>query len=516
MAEWLDTDYGFRAAVEFDATYIDEAVPVVPIFLSGFDDTWWANVDSAGHDIRITEDDGTTLRDYYLVAIDTVGKTGCIMVNVDGYISASVNVTLYAYCGYASASAASTTATYTGTGYVFVVFPGESVNDATTGGRNMTAVNTPGTAAVAELEFDAATYNGTTQYHWYNGSISSSKDITLESIAYTTDASKLQNVLGMSNGTNTEVAFGIAFAGNIAADPVRFNVRDTTGGSVVSTDTSTGYSTSTWTYIAGQNDSSGPTGRAWINGGSAGTGTGKNGTLTTSVLAIGSWRGSGVYDYLAGRIAWAAISDEVRSANYIATMRYAWFTSAFRTYGPTDTAPTTNDTGWIPFTSVSATGWTNASGGIGSLIDAASHNPDEEETTPTFIARNDGGLADDVSGTVTDLWYRVVAESDTGGSEQIDCTLARMVIGGSQSGTAFDADHEFGARSEKVWKHSDTSFGTLPTPAQLQDGDNFGIALEFTNTGTDPSSTVWIYTVEFRVFYTPAAAGSPSGMFPIL
>jgi hypothetical protein len=306
------------------------------VFLSGFDSTWWANVQADGDDIRVTEDDDTTERDYYLANINTGTPEGCIIVNVDGYASASVDVDLRVWIGNSGASAASTTSTFTGTGYVGVWFPGESTNDATTGGRNLTAVNMPGTAAVSALEFDAATYNGTTQYHWYNGSISSSKDITLESISYTTDASKLQNVLGMSNGTNTQVALGIVFAGNVATDPVRFNVRDATGGSIVSTDTSTGYSTSAWTYIAGQNDSSGPTGRAWINGGSAGTGTGKNGTLTTSVLAIGSWRGSGVYDYLKGRIAWAAISDEVRSADYVATMYDAWFTSAFRTYGATE------------------------------------------------------------------------------------------------------------------------------------------------------------------------------------
>ena len=517
MADWWDLSWSHRGVVEFNQTYIDEAVPVVPVYLSGFDENWWTNVDVAGDDIRVTQEDGLTELDYYLVSIDTVLKVGLVIVNVDAYISASTNKKIYVYCGNASAAVGSDAAA-TFSDYAVFYLPGVTTTDLTGGGADLTAVNSPGTAASDFEGLTAATYNGTTQYH-YDTVSAMGWPISVECIAYSTNLANNQDPFGLADDSDTKDIAALQMAG-AASDANMSFFRGASGS--LSASTSGTYSSSTWTYIAATRNANTGSAYTYKNGtaGSADSTILTTPSLTT--IGVGGVRSGGALAApLEGRVCFAGVSLEVRSADYFATMYDAWFTTAFRAYGPTDTAPTSNDTGWIPFTNTSqspATAiWTSLSSAIGSLTDAALSQPDQDDLTYTLRAKNDGGLADVVSGTVTDLWYRVVGESDTGGSEQIDCTTARMVIGGSVSGNNFSGSHEFGARSLKEWKHSVDNFGTLPTAAQIQDGDNFGLDLQFTNSsGTSGTKNVRIYTVEFRVFFTPPSAGRPSGMMPIL
>lgn len=332
LAQAYDSAWTHVATVTLDATYIDEAPVVVPVFLSGFDSTWWANVQADGDDIRVTEDDDTTERDYYLVSIDTGTPQGCIVVNVDGYASASVDKDLRVFAGNSGASAASTTSTFTGTGYVGVYFPGESVNDATTGGRNLTAYNTPTTTAVAALEIDAATYNGSDEYHGYDGTQGvSAWPMSLELII-APGSTGLQYVSALTVYTSSDNIFGIYTNSGGITGAVLGN-----GGSAASATRTSAVTNGVWGYHVVTRNATGGTSYIHTAAGSASNATSVNAFGTADRFTVGALRyASSTILYYTGSVAVAALSDEVRSADYDATMRDAWFTAGFRTYGATE------------------------------------------------------------------------------------------------------------------------------------------------------------------------------------
>lgn len=337
IAQAYDSAWSHVATVTLDAAYIDEAPVVVPVYLSGFDSTWWANVQADGDDIRVTEDDDTTERDYYLVSINTGTPEGCIIVNVDGYASASVDKDLRVWVGNSGASAANTTSTFTASGYVGVYFPGESTNDATTGGRNLTAVNTPGTAAVAALEFDAATYNGSSQYHKNAGTQGVTNwPLTLELLASADSETVTSAAFGLYDDNSTSTVGMIAFRGGDAGDPIAGQFRGASGLISLVYGT-TDYAANTLYYVVANRNAATGTSRKYINGTADGTESTTIVAPDFQTLSIGAlFRSAPATDYFDGNVAYAAVSDEVRSADYIATMYDAWFTSAFRTYGATE------------------------------------------------------------------------------------------------------------------------------------------------------------------------------------
>jgi len=168
---WL-TGWSKRSPQVTDYTLIPEAVSYVPVFLSKCDASWWATVLSDGADIRVTTSDGRILSHYLVPStFNTTTKKGCLLVDTKGYLSTSANKTLYVYCGNAGASSTSNSAMmFSGSGCVGFYLPGETLNDLTEGGRNLTAVGSPGTAASAYEGVTAATYSAaSSQYHYYAG-----------------------------------------------------------------------------------------------------------------------------------------------------------------------------------------------------------------------------------------------------------------------------------------------------------------------------------------------------------
>lgn len=334
LTDWYSNKWTKRATITIDSTYVDEAVPVIPVYLSGLDDTWWSNVATDGKDIRITQDDGTTRRDYYLVSIDTTAKTGLLMINVDGYISTSVNKDLYIYCGNASAIASSSQTTFVDTGYVGVYFPGVSLNDAVST-RNLTAVGTPGTTSSAAYEVNAATYDGSSQYHYYTGTMGvTTYPFSLECIGTkTNDTSSYQTFFALTNS-----------ASSVGVNDARIVPRASHSRLYVFVDDSAATSSQTNFYpvtfgspqytVLTRNAATGTT-NAYLNG-SLLSDTTTLTTLTVNTLSIGASKNATLSAYLSGNVVFTAISNEVRSSNYVSTMLDAWNTAGFRTYSATE------------------------------------------------------------------------------------------------------------------------------------------------------------------------------------
>jgi hypothetical protein len=185
--------------IEIDATKVDEAIPVIPVFLSPGDTTFWSTVTGA-NDVVFYDETGSTALDFYRVAFTDSGTTGTglFLVNVDGIISASTNETIRVYFGDGSATDQSDgAATFTGTSIAAFYLPGMTTTDITGNGYNLTAVNTPGTAASDIEGVTAATYaSASSQYHYVNSSVISGFPFSIETRINKVDTGSFQTIVG--------------------------------------------------------------------------------------------------------------------------------------------------------------------------------------------------------------------------------------------------------------------------------------------------------------------------------
>lgn len=512
---WYNASWSHRAEVEIDAAYVDEAVPVIPVYLSGFDSTWHTAVQADGDDIRVTQSDGTTLLDYYLVSYDSGTDTGLIMVNVDGYISASVNVTLYVYVGNSGASAGSTTDTFTGTGYVGVYFPGESTSDASGGSRNLTAVNAPTTTAVAAYEIDAATYNGSDEYHGYDGTQGvTAWPMSLE-LLLAPGSTSLQYVSALTVYASSDNIFGLYTNSGGLTAAVLGN-----GGSAASATQNSAVSNGTWAYVMASRDATSGTSYARAPSGAASNATTINAYGTADRFTIGALRySSSTILYYTGSVAFAALSSVARSADYYATMLDAWNTSAFRTYGATEAQPS-GDTGWLEFTAAAtsagggATNWTSASNALTSLATAATCNLADGDITYQLNLTNAAtaitGLLDEISKIEIEL----IATGEDGGSQELVDENIKLIVGGSVTGNDKSDLVSWTDASQvtKTYTWSPSLGDSMPTPAQV-DSTTFGVSLQFYSQG-GATALMSVYRARVRIY--SRVAGAKSGFFGLL
>jgi len=153
---WADDRDGSAgyATVTTLATAVDEAVPFCVVYLSDLPADFWTAMDTAsdtdGKTIRVSTSDGTTQLACVPIGVNTGTDTGCLIFLGTG-MSASVDVDYRIYVGNASLSMPTASG---GMGeqavfaaYAGVYFPGVATRDWTSGGRTLTAVNSPGTAA---------------------------------------------------------------------------------------------------------------------------------------------------------------------------------------------------------------------------------------------------------------------------------------------------------------------------------------------------------------------------------
>lgn len=328
--------YSHRAPLNIDHTLVIEGIPYVPLYLSKCDATWWANVKTNGDDIRLTSDDGTGLLPHYLVpgGFDSTGKLGCILVKTTSYISNLFDKKIYAYCGNAGASSVSdSSSVFTGSGYVGVYMPGVTLTELCLSGKDLTAVNTPGTAASGYEGITAATYNGTSSYH-HNTSATAVTGwpLTHELLAYAANVTGTKVLLGLSYSTTNHSYSGMYLSG---ANSICFNK----GATGVTADASkASVSATTWHYLAGNRNGNTGITNSYIDGGTAAT---NNTTLGSPnafdrVMIGAQYINGAVSNYSNARVAVALLSASVRSADFIKTKYNAYTNASFITASATE------------------------------------------------------------------------------------------------------------------------------------------------------------------------------------
>ena len=110
---WYNSAWQYRKQLTIDHTKVGAFHTNFPVLidLSTLGNDFFSNVKSDGSDIVITSSDGVTKLSRELVAIDTVGKTGELWVNVPS-LSNSADTSLYIYFGNSSGAETNATATW--------------------------------------------------------------------------------------------------------------------------------------------------------------------------------------------------------------------------------------------------------------------------------------------------------------------------------------------------------------------------------------------------------------------
>ena len=134
------------------------------------------------------------------------------------------------------------------------------------------------------------------------------------------DATALQAAMWLGDKDVTNHSWGVAFAGSVAGDPIRYRI--IAGGASVVVDTTSGYTAGTWAHAAGV-ETSATDHRALINGGSAGSSTTSRAPSGSDRIAIGRLVSSTPGNYFSGLLAEAAVWDEALSDANVALLAKA-------------------------------------------------------------------------------------------------------------------------------------------------------------------------------------------------
>jgi len=517
---WYNSSWTYRQKITVDATKVDEVFSLLPIYTSKLNLDFFDRAKAGAADIRITQADGTTEIARYIVAHDATAHTGLILANVLADVSISTNTDYYVYYGNAAASDHATSATY-GRDAVFAEYegaymPGMTLTDLTGGGRDLTAVGTPTTAASGYEGITAAVYNGSSQYHYNSGTQAiSGWPITHELLAYAANVTGIKVLSGYAYSTTTHSYSGMYLNG---------------GGSVCTHKGATGstadasksaVSATTWTYLAGDRDANTGTTNSYINGGTAATGTG---TLTTPSafdrFQIGAqYAGGAVANYTNGRVAVVLLSNSVRSANYINTMYNAWSDTAFFTAGAIETE-TGGTTGWVLFQTATTTSinandrdWSNPSNALS--IDANAATAVLDDTTYMYseklkLTNPAYGIAIPSGETTYGAKFRVRKSGQTSSSRKItDKTIKLIDNSGAEYGsnladtvtawpsTAVTVDYTFSGGSV-----TDSTFNS-----------SAGLVVQGDASTSNGSTTASVLTAWMRVDWDTPAGGANVGSF---
>ncbi len=509
------------------ASVIDEAVPFCVVYLSdlpsGFHSAMDAAGDTDGKTIRVSTSDGATQLACLLIGVNTSTDTGCLIFLGTG-MSASVDVSYRIYCGNASLSMPSASG---GMGeqavfadYAGVYFPGIATRDWTAGGRTLTATGSPGTASSGYEGITAATYNGSGQYHSATQSLTT-WPLTMEALAYSTDLSANQTItsftLGSSNNDYATMYFNGASTDGIAAD------FKGSSGSTGSSATSTDYTTSSWRYAAANRSGNTGTGIAYLDGGGSGSDS-------TSILAntafnrfsIGALRiSAGDFIQLTGRVAWAAVSNSVRSANYIATQHQNWLGNLYSVGSWTPNSISAGTTGWLLFqtaaqTSTADADWATISNALVDDSNAATVTLDDvtnlysetlKLTNPAYGTTIPSGAP---SYTVE---IRIKRSGQTSSGKAIHDKVVRVY---DDTGTLVGDNL---ADTSTTWPSTATTKDyvlTGYTPDGTEFTSAFGIAIQADGSVTNGNTTTSVYVAWIKISWTGTdSAAKTRGFFAL-
>lgn len=528
-ADWAadrDASAGYVTVTTL-ATAVDEAVPFAVVYLSDLPADFWTAMDTAsdtdGKTIRVSTSDGVTQLACVPIGLNTSTDTGCLIFLGTG-MSASVDVDYRIYVGNASLSMPTASG---GMGeqavfaaYAAVYFPGVDVRDWTSGGRTLTAVNSPGTAASGLEGITAATYNGSSQYHSYSGAQAvTGPPYTFEALIYLGNDTARHTAVSISSSSTAFSVANLTAAGDVSGNPIRAAVVGAAAPASAAV-SSTGYSASTWIYAsATRSGTTTGTTTAYKDGGSGGT---ESTTIlsfsSVNRLGIGAQLSSTIVNYLDGRVAVALLSDSVQSADYMSTMQANWAGTLYSAGAWTALGSCgSGGTGLVLFGSNSQTSTANANWNDlpASLLDDATTTDVSLDDTGVFESETITYVGADLSGVPTDatsytVTIHIKKKAETGGAKEINDLVVRFRDG---SGT-LQGDNL--AEVAVPWTGIAATV-EYPLTGYTPDGGDFtsstGVDVQVTGFDTDGATLAEILTVWIEVDWEGAPCDEGSNWF---
>ncbi len=486
------------------ATAVDEPVPFFIIYGSDLPADFHTAMsdagDTDGKTLRVSTSDGATQIACWPVGVNTSTDTFALFVKGD-VISASSDVPHRVYVGNASLSMPAASDTY-GRNAVFADYagfylPGVTTTDITGNGRDLTAVNTPGTDTGLE-GITAATYNGTTQYHKYEGTQAVANwPLTMEGLAYSTTLTATQTVMALTDSASASNSLNrLQFAGTVTGDPFRVRFVGATGGSSEATSAAS-YSASTWYYQSATRDANSGTTRLYVDGAADGTSATTITAPTIDRLGVGAQITTSATLFFNGRVAAAYLSDSVRSANYVSTMDVVWDGTVY-SVGSWTAAETCTDgsTGWQLFQTAAnvdnsgGTAWTDVNNALDDDSDYASAALSNEDNSDFLTLTNPAGVDIPDDATITAVHFRIKREDTSNDIEDFDIRAVKastrvgnnLAVAGAWPATAATQDYG-GTLLGTTWDVTDI-------------GTNFGVAISVIDTdlGADTARAYVVWT----------------------
>lgn len=510
---WYNSSWQFRQKITVDASQVDEVFSLLPIYTSKLNRHFHDNAKAAAADVRITQSDGTTEVARYIVAHDATARTGCIIANVLSSVSISTNTDYYVYYGNSGASDYATTDTYGRNAafgdYAGAYMPGMTTADLTAGGRTLTAVNTPGTAASGYEGITAATYNGTNQYHWAVSDVVA-MPLNLECIARYTGSAGFIIGLGSSSSNNPYAGISIA-----SSTSINGTYRGQSGG--VASSASKTSAASTWYHMATSRDVyTAGTSLLYLDG-VAGTSNSTNlsGDPAYNRFSIGASLRTSPTGYAAADVAVALLSSSVRSADYVSTMQDAWNSSTFVTAGVIETE-FGGMTGWrlLQTSAQTALGgsnadWSNTGNALTVNADAATVVLDDAgvyESEYLKLTNPDYGITIPSGQTYT-ATYKVRRSFNSGGAREIEDLSYRFIDEtGAYAGTDMaNVGVNWASTGEVDYDVAGTTLSSTSFDADT------GIAIQVTAWDTNGSTTASVITVWINVGWEPPSGNTGTG-----
>ena len=444
-ADWAadrDASAGYVTVTTL-ATAVDEPVPFVKVDMSDLGTDFWTAMDTAsdtdGKTIRVSTSDGVTQLACVPIGVNTSTDTGCLIFLATG-MSASVDVDYRIYVGNAALSMPTASG---GMGeqavfasYAGVYFPGVDTRDWTAGGRTLTAVNSPGTAASGYEGITAATYNGTSQYHYYSGTQGVTDwPLTLETIVSADNTTQTGMIACLSDSTTTNNQHYLFF--NASDDKINAASRGSSGISGPF-DTSTYSATTNYFVVATRDQDNGIT-ILYKNGTSPASDADSLGAMAGwNRFAIGYRLDSTPDSYLDGNVAVALLSSSVRSADYVSTMQDNWAGTMYSTGAWTAASSCgSGSTGMVLFGSNSQTATADANWNdlAASLVDDATTTDVTLDDVTNINSETITYAGADLSGVPTDatsytVTFRIKRRGDTSTAREINDLVVKFRDGG--------------------------------------------------------------------------------------
>lgn len=526
-ADWAadrDGSAGY-ATVTTLATAVDEAVPLFVVYLSDLPADWHtamsAASDTDGKTIRVSTSDGVTQIACYPVGVNTTSDTGALFIKGTG-MSASSDTDYRIYVGNAALSMPAASDTY-GRNAVFADYagfylPGVTLTDLTGGGRDLTAVNSPGTAASDYEGILAATYVAASgQYHHYSGSQAVTDwPLTLEASVVTSVGNAYQYIIGLGDADSFFSYAYMRLDYYTTYSRVETSFRSDSGpeSRVLS---STNVALNSWAYCATTRDADSGTSYVYTNGGGVGsdsTAQAAMGATNIDQFRIGVYPGNSLNSYLTGSVAAAYLSSSVRSADYVATMHDVW-AGAVYSAGAWTAADTCSDgsTGWLLFQAAAnvtggSTAWTNVNNALDDDGDYASVTLSNEDASDYLQLTNPAGVDIPTDATITAVHFRIKREDLSNDVEDFDIKAIKagsrvgnnLAVAGSWPATA--ANQDYGG----------TLLGTTWSPTDF--GSTFGLSIQIEDTDAG-SDTGRVYVAWIKVDWVCGndAAAAARGFF---